>query len=385
MMLKLLFICLGVLFWSTSVLAYDVWNQKEQLPAVGRHRGTGMAIGDKGYAGLGHMNGTGLNIVYSDWWEFDPATNSWSQKADFPVANYGASAFTVGANGYVGGGTGLGSEFYKFSPVTNTWTQIANSLTETPSDDTAFGINDKGYIKSGNVFLEYDPLTDIWTNKASCPLTGWAITSFVIDNKGYVKEGSSLYEYKPSADQWVVRANYPGITTNGGPGFSINNKGYLVTGYSAFLNPVNSECWEYNPSTNSWNQLSDFPGVSRRFGVAFAINNKGYFGLGTNGTNMNDFWEFNPALESLVIESNNSLNFKVYPNPSDAVIYFECSEGDVTNSRVLIYSYTGKLIKEIDNNSTTFELNKNEFNKGVYFYKLISNHSVVTTGKFIFN
>lgn len=383
-MLKLIFIALIVISSNSSVFAYDVWNQKEQVPAIGRHRGSGLAIGDKGYVGLGHMNGTGNNIIYNDWWEFDPATNSWTQKSNFPVYTYGASVFSVGNFGYVGGGTGLGSEFYKFNPITNTWTQIANSLTETPSDDTAFGINDKGYIKNGSAFLEYDPITDVWTNKANCPLGGWAITSFVIQDKGYVKSGYTLYEYKPSTDQWTIRASFPGLTSNGGPGFSVNNKGYVVTGYSSFLNPVNSECWEYNPANNSWAQLTDFPGVSRRFGVAFNINNKGYFGLGTNGTNMNDFWEFNPALEGLSLNNNDDFSINVYPNPSNDIIYFENENFVMGESKLLIYSYAGLLIKEFEITATTLEITKNEFQRGIYFYKLINNNDVFTTGKFIF-
>jgi len=365
------------------VFAYDVWNQKEQLPAIGRHSGSGLAIGDKGYVGLGHMNGAGVNIIYKDWWEFNPATNSWTQKSDFPALTYGASTFSVGNYGYIGGGTGLGSEFYKYSPVTNTWTQIANCLSEIPSDDAAFGIGDKGYIKSGNVFLEYDTETDVWTNKASCPLEGWAITSFVIDNKGCVKEGNSLYEYKPLVDQWTVRASFPGLTTNGGPGFSVNNKGYIVTGYSEFLNPVNSECWEYDPAFNSWSQLNNFPGVSRRFGVAFSINNKGYFGLGTNGTNMNDFWEFNPKLEGVSIENNNKEYLAVYPNPSNDFIYFKAKTSLAT--KLLVYSNAGQLIKTLNLKSGAVKITKNEFEKGIYFYRLLNNEEVLTTGKFIFS
>jgi len=380
---KVLFICLLISIPSTPVFAYDVWNQKEQLPAIGRHRGSGLAIGDKGYVGLGHMNGAGVNIIYKDWWEFNPATNSWTQKSDFPALTYGASTFSVGNYGYIGGGTGLGSEFYKYSPVTNTWTQIANCLSEIPSDDAAFGIGDKGYIKSGNVFLEYDTETDVWTNKASCPLEGWAITSFVIDNKGYVKEGNSLYEYKPLVDQWTVRASFPGLTTNGGPGFSVNNKGYIVTGYSEFLNPVNSECWEYDPAFNSWSQLNNFPGVSRRFGVAFSINNKGYFGLGTNGTNMNDFWEFNPKLEGVSIENNNKEYLAVYPNPSNDFIYFKAKTSLAT--KLLVYSNAGQLIKTLNLKSGAVKITKNEFEKGIYFYRLLNNEEVLTTGKFIFS
>jgi N-acetylneuraminic acid mutarotase len=44
------------------------------------------AIGSKGYVGLGY-NSTGVaSGYYSDLWEYDPATNKWTQKADFTGA-----------------------------------------------------------------------------------------------------------------------------------------------------------------------------------------------------------------------------------------------------------------------------------------------------------
>lgn len=380
LIISILFICAN-----SVALGYEIWNQKEQLPAVGRHRGTGIAIGDKGYVGLGHMNGTGNNIIYQDWWEFDPATNSWTQKSNFPAMTYGAAAFSVGNFGYVGGGTGLFNEFFKFNPINNMWTPIADCLNESPSDDTAFGIDEKGYVKSGNTFVEYNPENDSWTLKADCPLGGWAITSFVIDGKGYVKSGLELYEYKPANDEWVERAPYPGLTSNGGPGFSILNKGYIVSGYSGFLNPVNSECWEFDPANNSWSQVSDFPGVSRRFGVAFSINNKGYFGLGTNGTNFNDFWEFDPLLEGLTVNNTDFSDLKVYPNPSNDFICFEFKNSIGYNANLMIYSELGVLIDIVAINSGVQTLSKMNFEKGIYFYKLLNDTELLTTGKFIFN
>ena len=48
-------------------------------------------------------------IVMSDWWEYDPATNSWSQKADYignnGNGNYGVIKMTIGNFGYLAGGT----------------------------------------------------------------------------------------------------------------------------------------------------------------------------------------------------------------------------------------------------------------------------------------
>jgi N-acetylneuraminic acid mutarotase len=377
----ILYICLFSLSFSFGA---EVWNQKSSLPAVGRHRGTGISIGQKGYIGLGHMNGTGNNIIYKDWWEFDPATNSWTQKSDYPVGTYGASAFSVDSVGYVGGGTGLSNEFYKYSPANNTWTQISNALFSNPSDQTAFGINGKGYILDGTTLLEYKPSTDSWATKADCPITGWAITSFVIRNSAYVKVNNQMYEYKPTADEWIERAIFPGIITNGSAAFSVNNKGYIISGYSSFLNPVFSVMWEYDPTTNSWTQMPDFPGTSRRFGVGFSINNKGYFGSGTNGTNMNDFWEYNPTLKGLGTNENEIDFISVFPKPANETVNFNLKiyENDYLLN---IFDFTGKLIKSIHVNQSNYQLERNNLPSGIYYYSLRNKEKVITNGSFIYN
>lgn len=360
----------------------STWNQKSKLPASGRHRGTGIAISDKGYIGLGHMNGTGNNIMYDDWWEFDPATNSWTQKANYPVVNYACTVFSINNKAYAGGGVSLAGEFYEFDPMTNQWTAIAD-CPESPGDETAFTVNGKAYITAGLSLVEYDPTLDIWTYKAPPPISGWSITSFSIQNSGYLKVNNSLYEYKPSIDQWAVRATFPGIVSNGGPSFTVNNKGYLLTGYSSFLNPVFSEMWEYDPATNGWTQMDDFPGTSRRFAVAFAINNKGYFGTGTNGTNMNDFWEYNPALEGLETSENNLISISLYPNPATEKIVFS----NLPNNEGLelsIYNSFGQLVSSQLVNGSDHILLRNNLSSGTYFYTLTSEQNLLTKGSFIF-
>jgi len=382
-MKKLLLLSLSLLLVQLNYAS--AWNQKTKFPAVGRHRGTGISIGDKGYIGLGHMNGTGTNVIYDDWWEFDPATNSWTQKASYPTPNYGALAFSVGNKGYVGGGTQLGNEFYEFDPITNIWSSIADCLNEYPSDETAFTINDKGYILSGSDFLEYTPATDTWMYKATCPLSGWGLTSFSINNSGFIKEGVDLYEYKQSADQWTSRASFPGLTNNGAPAFSIGNKGYVVTGYSGFLNPVNSEMWEYDPALNSWMQLSDFEGTSRRFAVAFTIGAKGYFGTGTNGTNMNDFWEFNPSLEGVGIEENEQVEVLTYPNPATTSVTIELQDiWSLETLNLAVYSNQGVLVRSEEIHTNKIVLDRNQLSSGSYYYTINSSEKRIANGRFIF-
>ena len=77
--------------------------------------------------------GTGYNVVtiYKDFWEYDPATDTWTQKADFGgTARTGAVGFSIGSKGYIGTGHMIGSllqkDFWEYDPAANTWTQKAD-------------------------------------------------------------------------------------------------------------------------------------------------------------------------------------------------------------------------------------------------------------------
>ena len=43
--------------------------------------------------------------IKKDFWEYDPAANAWTQKADFGgTARYCAVGFSIGSKGYIGTG-----------------------------------------------------------------------------------------------------------------------------------------------------------------------------------------------------------------------------------------------------------------------------------------
>ena len=383
------FLILFIGFISHSAYcSYAGWVQKANFPNIARHRAASFAIGDKGYVGIGHTNGTGTNVVYNDWWEFDPATNAWTQKANYPIGNYGVSTFVIGNKGYMGGGNiggWGGGSFYEYKPTTNKWAPIPNPPT-LPDDETAFAINNKGYVLDDMNLYEFDPATNSWTTKNPIPADGWQTSSFVIDGKGYLKVGNNLYEYKPAIDAWTLRANFPGLATSGSGAFALNNKGYIVCGYSGGLSSVVSEVWEYDPSSNSWSQKPDFPGTSRRFCTSFNIGNKGYFGLGTNGTNFSDFWEYNPDIEYLSIESNELVNILPYPNPSTNLITFNFSDVDFLDNLTLkVYNSLGQMVYQSNITEQTITLNKSNFNTGTYIYMVSSSSEIISKGTFIFN
>lgn len=302
----------GILFSQSFT---GLWEKKASLGGTGRHRGVGGSAWNRGYMGLGHVNGAGADISYNDWWEYNPATDSWTQKANYPVPNHGAVAFDVDNRIYVGGGSALSNQFYAYDPLTNEWTPIS-PCPVSPGDVQGFSANGLGFVVYQNQLSAYDPQTNSWTIKANVPISAsnWSCT-FSNGSSGFIKIGHALFEYKPLQDQWIPRANHPGLSTGGSYGFSIDGIGYVCSGYVSGLSTVTEEVWSFNPASNSWTRVTDFPGSSRRFPVAFSIGNKGYFGTGTNGINLNDFWEYDPSITASIPESN-SLPLLVYPNPA---------------------------------------------------------------------
>lgn len=373
------FISLFILLLASS--SFSQWTKKANLGGVGRHRGTGISIGNKGYIGLGHTNGTGVNIDFKDWWQYDPASDSWTQRADFPLLIHGAVSFGTETHGFVGGGSTLGSEFFKYDPVFNTWTPVA-PCPLTPGDVQCFSVQNKGYVYQGNQMVEYDPSTNAWTMMANAPIVfGTWSTSFASNGSGYVKSGSSFYEFKPSQNTWISRAQFPGQTSNGGAGFYRDGKGYIVCGYVGGLSVVTNEVWEYNAGANEWNLISIFPGTARRFPVAFSIGRKGYFGTGTNGVNLNDFWCFDYDPLGYNELDDNSIGLSAYPNPSTSDIHLEI-QSDVfmaaSKATLQIFSVTGDemMHQVLHHNSLT--LTKDQLGTGIFMCRItLDNTSVV--------
>lgn len=374
------------LFSTISILAGS-WQQKTSIGIVGRHRALGISIGNKGYIGTGHYNGAGPNVVFNDWWEYDPSSNSWSQKANIPTPTYGSIGWGTDAKGYVGAGSIGGGIYYVYDPSVNLWSNTSPCPISASNLD-CFMVNENGYVLGTNSLYEYNPTTDIWTQKTSCPSTinVWS-SAFETASSGFVKTGFYLYEYKPLQDIWLPRAPFPGLTTGGGTAFQIHGKGYVASGYNGGLGNVNSEFWEFNPGTNVWTQMDDFPGTSRRFSSSFSINNRAYFGTGTNGTNFNDFWQYAYNPLSMDEFSLNSNNVKIYPNPIilDAKLSIDLNEfNKLDKPSLILCTISGENILEQRIISSESTIKRNEIKKGIYIYLIVNAHKVIFTGKLIY-
>ncbi len=289
----------------------NYWTQKTSI-TTSRRYAVGFSIGTKGYIGTGH-NGSYLN----DFWEYDPSTNAWTQKANFAgSARFGAIGVSVGNKGYVGtgyNGSAL-SDFWEYDPLTNTWTQKANFSGGVRYIASAVSVGTKlyvglGYSGSGylNDFWEYTPSTNTWVQKSNFPGSArYVAAGFTIGTKGYIGMGyngiyqNDLYEYDPTFNSWSQKANFGGSGRQSPCGFSIGNRGYFVGGYNGgtYYNDV----WEYNQSSNVWVQkATSFGGSVRISAVSFVLNGKAYMGTGEIGSASytNDLWEYTPQVSFL--------------------------------------------------------------------------------------
>lgn len=306
---------LSIIHWSAK--AQNSWAQKANFGGLNREQAVSFVIGSKVYMGLGFDASTSLGYK-DDFWEWDVNTNVWTQKANFPGGDRGeAVGFSIGTKGYVGTGVDnfgqsyTHQDFWEYDPGTDTWTQKTNYPGGRVWFAVGFSINDKGYIGTGsdnlgvvrNDFYEYDPVADSWSQKANfggTPREG--AVGFSIGNNGYIGTGydgtdrQDFWEYSQANDTWVQKANFAGVPRYAAVGFSIGSLGYIGTGTHSTSYTYYADFWQYNPSTDTWTQKTNY-GVACQNATGCGSCAKGYIGTGAAGSSnqMQNFMQYSPS------------------------------------------------------------------------------------------
>ena len=375
----------------------ETWTKKANFPGAGRVYASCFSIGGHGYVGGGDTanSNTSLPIV-KDFWEYNPKSNKWTQKANIPLSpRIGAVCFSIGSKGFIGCGDG-GNDFWEYDTTKNSWTRKADIPGSSRLYSVAFSIGGKGYVGMGfvwghakvlNDFWEYDTLTNHWTKKANFSgIPKCYAVSFALGNKGFVgtgedsttfTNGSSRYhndfwEYDTTKDKWTQKANIGYLGRSRGIGFSMVDQGYIGFGYIDSTG-VENDMWAYDTTANKWTQMSYCdPSYSVLAPFAFSTGNFGYVGSGEdiNGTFYNDFYQYN-LHTSGTNSPGNKIDFNIYPNPNTGNF--------VINSTYPIESYevfdmNGKLVYE---DAVRGEGNSSNANlclpNGLYIVRIISN------------
>ena len=272
------------------------WTRKADMPTARSDFSTAVVDG-KIYAIGGEVNEFG-DMALSKVEMYDPETDTWEQKTDMPTPRSAASTEVVDGKIYaIGGSEKKKIKQYKgwiyevkdlptvemYDPATDTWTQKADMPTPRSYLSTEV-MNGKIYaiggwsIPKGQSRLEtvevYDPSTDTWAkvrdmNRArSCAAIG------VVDGKIYAMGGwglpliqdrsdvclSSIEVFNPKTNRWQERTGMPAPKTSHTASV-IDGKIYVIGGYvylqedKEYKNLSTIEI--YDPATDRWTQEPD--------------------------------------------------------------------------------------------------------------------------------
>jgi len=192
--------------------ASNTWSQTADLEGPARRSALAFSINNKGYVGTGDSVAN-----FKDFWEYDPSLDEWSKVSSIGGSKRNsAAAFVISGKAYVIGGFDNGdylNDMWKYDPTSDEWTKmraITNISNETYDDNystikgtgkVGFTINGKGYLATGGTTTggevwEYDPVTDLWSEKSNFEGSPRSdAVGFAIGNRGYVTMGKSLAYY----------------------------------------------------------------------------------------------------------------------------------------------------------------------------------------------
>jgi N-acetylneuraminic acid mutarotase len=344
--------------FTRKMYSYDAvqndWDNEESMGGVnggGLSRGSAVAFSafGKGYVCTGQGDNTDF---LNDNWEYDPALEVWTQKADFPgTARRSAVAFVIDEIAYVGTGEdvdGYCNDFYKYDASTNTWGAIAAFAGTARKQAVGFSIGSQGYVGTGN--------------------------------DGIMK--NDFWQYQVFQNAWVQKANFPGTAREGACGWGIFPSGFIACGEDLNFD-YKSDVWEYNYFTNQWTQRASLPAAGRKDAVAFVLNNIAFVGTGFSGILHDDFYAYTGIVGTEEISATTELN--VYPNPSTDKIRFQNSIWN-TNNSVEIFDIEGKECiaqTTIQQFANVTEIDVRNLSSGTYFVITKSEKGISFMGKFI--
>ena len=247
--------------------------------AIARTSAVGFSIGSKGYIATGFDRDT--KTYLSDTWEYDPATNSWTQKDSYAGGpRQDALAFAIGNYAYVGTGydDNYLKDFYRFDPNAASGSQweIVNGFGGNKRRGaTAFVIDNIAYVCTG-------------VNSAGHPYDFWKF------DPSAGEPWTKLRDIYDSSDD-DYDDDYGGITRAYAVSFVIDGRGYLTTG--DLSSSLKNDYWVYDPLTDLWNNedFTPFEGTNRSKAVSFSTGTKGFVTTGYTGSlYLDDTWELLP-------------------------------------------------------------------------------------------
>lgn len=290
------------------------------MPGVGRSAAVSFVINGKGYVALGRNADRSGQL--NDCWEYNPTNDQWTEKSPFPgAARVKAMAETVNDKAYVGLGFDLNfsvysdrkaylTDFWMYDPASDNWTRKADFPSFATDACVSYVIDNQIYVGGGfngygftGEFWKYDTDSDQWTrlDDFKCFTRFGGIlcksTDKVYFGTGYCTwNENDWWEYSLSNGKWKQLKSMPDDGRENGVALTINNRFFVMTGKHFAGNLTGgrtlSDIKEYDAVRNVWYERGNVP-RSRANAIAFTINGTGYIGFGDNDSKViYDFLEF---------------------------------------------------------------------------------------------
>ncbi len=235
------------------------------------------------------------------------STGTWKQFNDFPTQGRNASVtFSLLGKGYWGFGSNTSASFlreiWSYEPTTDSWTQKNDFPFDLPAE-AAVTANGKGYVitYSGSLY-QYTPGTDTWEYSTSCPVPGVNIVAFALGSDIFILKGGSkdFWKYSLSQEQWTQQKDFPGEGRLDAVSFVVGDKGYIGLGFSGpGAPPIHKDLYRYDAVVNDWEQIADFPTNKAIVGMVFSNNTNAYIGIPINdATHKGQVFEYNVSSNS---------------------------------------------------------------------------------------
>jgi len=280
--------------------ATNTWTTKANMPTPRQNLSVTAASNGKVYAIGGeihHDPASAFNTVE----EYDPATNTWTTKANMPTPRgWFGSAYSNGKIYAIGGmnSTGSLSTVEAYDPATNTWTTCASMPTARWPVGVAATSNGKIYAIGGDGYStveEYDPVTDTWTKKSDMLIPRWNIGVASLNGKVYVVGGQwlgpALAEYDPVTDTWTMKANMllgericSGVAVANGKIYAVGGHNTEVVGTVEEYTPGEiTESYSISGQVSISGTNNGLSGVTVSAGTGYSAltNENGYYTIST--------------------------------------------------------------------------------------------------------
>jgi len=355
-----------------ATAAMGQWEEMSRSAVTTRHHPVTFTLNDTAYL----MTGTTAQSSpdgTADFFRYDQEGDSWVQLPDFPGSARSFSyAASYNGKGYIGfGSDGRGNyydDLWEYDPATQEWTELASCTCRGRNHPVFVAQAGRIFVGLGNGpfdlndFWSYDIASDSWSRMPSLPGPGrhhpfhFAAGGKVYAGMGH--SGNSYYddwfEFDPATDTWTELDQHPSGPRVAGQEFSYNGYGYIISGDGfGHQNLEDGEFWKYLHETDEWERLPDHPGnapdgrVGRWAPGAFVLNGYAYFFGGVNrgaGILFSDMHRFLLEEPVSLTDPVQETTTRVYPNPAVDRLQIRWNDEAVYQAPFSLYNMEGKRV-----------------------------------------